>query len=145
MQRRELGEVRVLARKMMRHVGRVAARHFIVRLAEQPRLILIRRRRTIEREIRRLDQRLGEEDRILGDADLREDAVVAEEVLRHRRLRTHRDPVATMPSLLDVSGRDLEHCCPATRRSRIPSTCAGPLRMDVAGRRARWFAPARRC
>ena len=66
--RRKLGQIRILAWKMMRHVRRIAARHFVVGLAEQPRLILIRRRRGIEREIRRLDQRLGEEDRILGDA-----------------------------------------------------------------------------
>ena len=109
MQRRELGEIRVLAWKMMRNVRRIAARHFVIGLTEQPRLILIRSRSRIEREIRRLDQRLGEEDRILGDADLGEHAVVADEVLGHRRLRTHRDPVSTMPTLLDVSGCDLEH------------------------------------
>ena len=37
----ELGQIRVLADQVVRHVGGIASRHFVVGLAEQPRLVLI--------------------------------------------------------------------------------------------------------
>ena len=56
-----------------------------------------------------LDQRLREENRIFGDADVRQQISMFDVVLDQRHFIARRNIFAPMPALFDVRGRDRQH------------------------------------